>query len=242
MKDISYGTRAKLGLVYPAPGWTMEPEFYKMSPEGVITCTTRVSLLETSEKELEIFAKESIEATKVLAQAPVDVIALGCTSGSFIGGVEFDKNLIKEMKEVSGGVPCITTSSAVVKALKSFNIKKIAVATPYIKEVNERGKKYLEESGFDVKNLKGLNLLTDREIDIQPLETVYNLAEEVDNKDAEAVVILCTGIRSIGILDYLEKDLGKPVISAIQATFWHSLRTAGIKEKIEGYGSLLELY
>lgn len=146
------------------------------------------------------------------------------------------------MKEVSGGVPCITTSSAVVEALKSFNIKKIAVATPYIKDVNERGKNYLEESGFDVKNLKGLNLLTDREIDIQPLETVYNLAKEVDTKDAEAVVILCTGIRSIGILDYLEKDLGKPIISAIQATFWHSLRTAGIKEKIEGYGSLLELY
>ncbi len=45
MKDFSYGARAKIGLIYPAQGWVMEPEFYAMSPEGVITCTTRVHIL-----------------------------------------------------------------------------------------------------------------------------------------------------------------------------------------------------
>src|SRR5699024_9790912 len=98
-----------------------------------------------------------------------------------------------------------------------------------IEEVNKKGKLFLEDNGFNVTNILGLGLLYDSEIDNQSLETVYKLAKRVDTVDAEAVVILCTGIRSIAILEYLEKDLGKPVISANQATFWYSLRVSGIE-------------
>ncbi|HLR34142.1 MAG TPA: hypothetical protein VK071_02305 [Tissierellales bacterium] len=242
MKDFAYGGRVKIGLIYPAPGWVMEPEFYKMSPEGVITCTTRISLLETNEEQLSKIGSQAIKAVKLLSQAPVDVIALGCTSGSFIGGYHYDKELIKNMEKASSGTTCITTSRAVVSALKALKVKKVAVATPYIEEVNKKGKLFLEDNGFNVTNILGLGLLYDSEIDNQSLETVYKLAKRVDTVDAEAVVILCTGIRSIAILEYLEKDLGKPVISANQATFWYSLRVSGIEEKIKSYGSLLEKY
>lgn len=241
MKDFSYGGRAKIGLVYPAPGWVMEAEFSKMSPEGVITCATRISLHETNEEGLSQIGNEAIKAAKLLAQAPVDIIVLGCTSGSFMGGAQYDKEVIQKMEE-SSGLPCITTSSSVVDALKQLGVKKIAVATPYIEEVYMKGKSFLEESGFQVTNIKGLDLLYDRDIDSQSLERVYKLAKEVDTDDAEAVVILCTGIRSIGIIDHLEKDLKKPVISAIQASFWNSIRRSGVGEKIQGYGSLLENY
>jgi len=241
MKDFDYGARAKIGLVYPSPGWVMEPEFYAMSPEGVITCTTRISLFETNKEQLSLMGETGVEATKLLSQAPVDVIALGCTSGSFIGGYEYDKKLIKDMEKASGGIPCITTSNGVVEGLNTLEVKKVAVATPYIQEVNESGKRYLEENGFEVTNIIGLDLLYDKDIDSQSLETVYKLAKEADTEDADAVAILCTGIRSVGILEHLEEDLGKPVISAIQATFWHALRTAGVGDKLEGFGSLLKL-
>ena len=242
MNDFSYGARAKIGLIYPAPGWVMEPEFYEMSPQGVITCTTRISLLETNTQHLSKLGDQAIEATKLLIEAPVDVVALGCTSGSFIGGSKYDKELITKMEQASGGTPCTTTSSAVIAALQAFNAKKISVATPYIDEVNIKGRAFLENNGFEVLKLKGLGFLYDSEIDSQNLETVYKLAKEVDTKDTDVIAILCTGIRSVPILDMLEKDLGKPVISAIQATFWHSLRLSGVKEKITGYGSLLEKY
>lgn len=242
MQDFSYGARAKLGLIYPSPGWVMEPEFYQMSPEGVITCTTRVSNVETNVEQLSLIGDKSIEAVKMLIQAPVDVIALGCTSGSFVGGVEYDKNLTRKMEAVSKGVPCITTSSSVLEALRAYGVKRIAVATPYIDEVNEKARLFLEDSGLEVTNLIGLGLLYDSEIDSQSLETVYKLSKDADTVDAEAVVILCTGIRSVPILKMLEQDLGKPVISAIQATFWNSLRVSGVMDKISGYGSLLELF
>lgn len=242
MKDFSYGARAKIGLIYPAQGWVMEPEFYAMSPEGVITCTTRIRHYETNIEQLSGMGERAIDAAKTLAQAPVDVIALGCTSGSFIGGSKYDKELIEKMEESAGGVTCITTSGSVVKALKDMNVKKLAIATPYIEEVNVKAKLFLEEYGFEITKMKGLGLLYDSEIDMQSLEVIYNLAKEVDTEEADAVAILCTGTRSIPILDHLERDLGKPVISAIQATFWNALRICKVQDEIDGYGSLLKEY
>ncbi|WP_320048056.1 aspartate/glutamate racemase family protein [uncultured Ilyobacter sp.] len=240
MKDFLYGEIAKVGLIYPCGGWIMEPEFYEMSPMGVSTYTTRVLLDDVNENELSKLGDRTINATKLLCKAPVDIIALGCTSGSFIGGAKYDEELIKKMEKASGGVPCTTTSSAVVAALRNLNVKKVALATPYTNDVNMRAKIYLEEYGFKVTNICGLGLINDSEIDRQKLEVIYKLAKDANTDDAEAVAILCTGIRSIPILEALEKDLGKPVISAVQATFWHCLCMTGIKEKISGYGSLLE--
>ena len=42
MDDLDYGGRAKIGLIYPAMGWVMEPEFNAMAPKGVSIQTTRV--------------------------------------------------------------------------------------------------------------------------------------------------------------------------------------------------------
>ncbi|ABR47403.1 Asp/Glu racemase [Alkaliphilus metalliredigens QYMF] len=241
MSDFSYGGRAKIGLIYPAPGWVMEPEFYLMAPWGVSTYTTRISLKHVNVAELRKLGDQSVEAAELLAQAPLDVIALGCTSGSFVNGSRYDQELIEKMEGVSGGIPCTTTSTAVVAALKALHVTKIAVATPYIDEVNLKAKNFLEAEGLDVVNIKGLGLLQDIEIDRQDMETVYRLAKEVDHVEAQAIVILCTGLRSVPIIEALENDLGKPVISAIQATFWHCLRLSGVRENVEGYGSLLRI-
>ena len=43
-----------------------------------------------------------------------------------------------------------------------------------------------------------------------------------------------------GIAAEGEKWLGKPVISANAATYWHALRTNGITDQVPGQGTLLE--
>ncbi|MFZ7103305.1 MAG: maleate cis-trans isomerase family protein [Peptococcaceae bacterium] len=237
--DDLYGWRARIGLIYPAPGWVMEPEFYAMAPRGVAAYTTRISLQDVQAGELSNIGARSLEAVKLLAQAPLDVIALGCTSGSFINGPAYERQLSKDMTALAGGIPCITTSAAVCTALNYLHIKKLTVVTPYVDEVNDRARSYLEEKGLEIMQIRGLGLAYDSEIDRQDLETVYRFTGESDVKESEAVLILCTGLRSIPILDFLEQDLGKPVISAVQATFWNCLRIAGVQDKIRGFGSLL---
>jgi len=53
------------------------------------------------------------------------------------------------------------------------------------------------------------------------------------------VLIGGTGFRCVGILEVLEHDLKRPVISANQASLWHCLRRSGVHTAVEGYGSLL---
>jgi maleate cis-trans isomerase len=46
---------------------------------------------------------------------------------------------------------------------------------------------------------------------------------------------------TLPVLDILETDLGKPVISSASAMMWHALRRSGVRQPIPGYGRLLAL-
>ena len=60
-------------------------------------------------------------------------------------------------------------------------------------------------------------------------------------QEADGVLIAGTGFRCVGILDALERDLQRPVVSANQASLWHCLRLSGVRTPIGGYGNLLRL-
>ena len=46
------------------------------------------------------------------------------------------------------------------------------------------------------------------------------------------------GMPTVAVLDLLERDLGKPVISAAGAMMWNALRIAGVAPAMPGYGRL----
>lgn len=237
--------RARIGLIYPADG-LIDDEFWKFTPKGVSVHITRVSVptekitvkmvTELSE------SKEIEEAARILKIIKPNVIAYACTSASFIRGVGKDLEIAERIEKVAG-IPAITTSTAVVDALNALKIKKVAVYAPYIDEINLILKKFLEESGFDVVNINlswGLQINYEWDFYSTSPWIVYELAKRVNTKDAEGIFIACTGFRTAEFLEPLEVDLGKPVVSANQATMWKALRMAGVRERISGYGVLFE--
>ena len=238
-----YGWRARIGLMYMASSIVMEPEFYMMAPRGVSIHTTRIILPSCTVNGLTEMAesKEIERCTELLAAAPLNVIIFGGTSASFIKGYGWDREMINRMQKVSNGIPATTTSTSVIKALKALNLTNIAFATPYNSEVNQRGKNFFESNGCKVVAMKGLGLERDHDIGSVSLEAVYNLARETDTPDANGLVISCTNLRTVEKIDILEKDLKKPVVSAIQASFWDCLRISGVFESSQGFGKLLTI-
>jgi len=70
----------------------------------------------------------------------------------------------------------------------------------------------------------------------------HEVAEEVEaHNDAEALFISCTAIRAVDVVGRIERALGKPVITSIQAMFWQALGYAGHFKPIAGYARLLRL-
>ena len=242
MKEY-YGWRAKIGLVYPAEGLVMEPEFMAMAPDGVSIHTARVDLLDATIEGLsEMMDDERIEtAARMLGgRGHTDVVTFGGTSATFMRGIGYDQDVIRRMEGVMQNVPASTTSTAALRALKAVGARKVSFVGPYIDEVTERGGAFFAANGFDVTGAHGMGFSDNLELNDIPLQRVYDYAKSVAETDADTVFISCTGLRTIGAIEALEDDLGRPVVSAIQATFWDALRITGINEAKPGFGSLFE--
>lgn len=235
-----YGWRARLGLIVPATNTINEAEFWRMAPEGVTVHTARATATgEFSVAYFERLRASARDGADHLATAEVDLIAYGCTSGSIVCPLE---EIVSDLHGRTG-LPVIATAGSVVAALRALSVRRVAVATPYVDFVNEAERDFLHAQGFEVTSLHGLRLgetqTERRAIGRVPPEHVYRMARRVDRPEAEAIFISCTNLATIDVIERIEADLGKPVVTSNQACFWNSLRLAGVPDSIKGYGKLL---
>jgi maleate isomerase len=222
----------------PSSDFVLELDAFNMVPKGVSVHFTRIPLPQPDTPEIIMeLAKDVEKYAKLFSPLGVDVIAFGCTAGSFIGGPGYDQQIIDRISKVSG-TKATTTSTSVVAALKTLKIKSISVLAPYVDEVVQKLGEFLKENGFDVPKIKGLGLDADLKIALVSPEDIYRHAKSVFVPEAEGLFISCTTFRASDVIEVLERDLGVPVVTANQATLWNMLRMAGIKEKIDGYGQL----
>jgi maleate isomerase len=234
-----YGWRGRLGLIVPTGNTTMECEFNRMAPDGVSVHANRIYLRNVTPEHLLEMEHDAEASAKGLEACAVGVLAFGCTSGSFVGGAGYDERLIKRMEDATG-IPATTTSSAVLRGLRAMGVHRVAMATPYIDDVNRIERQFLEDNGVEVTDMAGGGIVETPEIQLCEPHVAYRRAREVDNDRAEAVFISCTGFRTIEFIERLERDLGKPVITANQATFADSLRILGVRDVAPGFGGLFE--
>lgn len=241
MKDY-YGWRARIGLIYIADSTVMEPELYAMAPEGVSIHTARIDLVDPSVAGLaNMMAGDEVEAAaRLLGKAPLKVVTFGGTSATFLEGMGFDRKIISRMETVLPNIPASTTSTAALRALRALKVQKISFVSPYVLDIVELGRRFFQENGFEVTGAHGIGIADDAGLNSLPLERMYSFAKKVVEPDAEAVFISCTAVRTVGAIATLEADLGVPVVSSNQATFWDALRISGVNGGKPGFGTLFD--
>lgn len=235
-----YGYRGKIGLIVPSTNTVIEPEFNRMAPMGVSVHSARIMLLgQASVESYQAMGDETGRAAAELATAEPDIIAWGCTSGSCVVPREQLEGAIVERSNI----PAVSTMSALFDALKAYGAKTISLGTPYVQFVNETEVEVIEREGIKVASWYGLGLGETQEerrgIGRVPPESLFRLARYIDHPDSEVIFLSCTNLATIEMIEALEEEIGKPVISSNLVTFWASLRRMGIKDKIDGFGSLL---
>jgi maleate cis-trans isomerase len=113
------------------------------------------------------------------------------------------------------------------------------VVTPYVELTNERLKEFLRAFDIRVTHLGTFDMLDMFDhAKILP-EEIYRKVRASDSDEAEALFVACTQLRALEVLDRLERDLGKPVYSAIQATAWQAYAAMGVDPGLSDCGSLL---
>ncbi|EBA18478.1 Asp/Glu/hydantoin racemase [Roseobacter sp. SK209-2-6] len=239
MFDKGRHHRAKIGFVLLATEQTIEDDISQLCPKGVGAHFTRAWIEDSI--TVDSFNRHAGDlaraASTLLPDGSLDVICYGCTSGSLVIGEE------RVAAELTKGAPYAKPTSliaAVIAALRAIGARRIAVATPYLEEINRREVQYLENAGFHVTGIRGLQLEKDSDMIRVSPEYLAEFAGQSDTPDSDALFISCGALRSLEIVDRLEQRLGKPVICSNQAMMWHVLRLAGISDRIEGYGQLLQ--
>jgi maleate isomerase len=236
------GYLARIGLIFIASSVVMDQEMAAMAAPGVAVHTTRIKLPKVTVQGIEemMNAPQLEEAARLVGSAPIDVLCFGGTSASFLHGIAYDVALTQKLKQWAPGPKITTASTGALAALSKVGAGKVALATPYVDEVHAKALRFLSESGHEVVSHSNRGISEDRALAEVSLEEVFDQVCAVDHPDASAIFISCTNFRSAGVIEALEAELKKPVISAVQASFWHCLQVLGVAGAKPGYGRLFD--
>jgi maleate isomerase len=131
------------------------------------------------------------------------------------------------------GVPAaVTTSGAVVSALRALGARRVAVATPYDEAITALLFAFLGGAGIAVTRADHLGL--DSAIWAVPREVTLGLVRRAWTDDCDAVFVSCTNLATYDAIPELEEELGVPVVSANQATMWAAVALAGLSAQGAG--------
>lgn len=224
----------KLGIIVPSWNTVMEQEVQRMADGVMSVHSARIPHDADTEEKLLWLGTQAPAAAALLAHAKVDVICYGCAAGGFLKGPVDDRALGEKISKETGK-PVAVSSAAVAEALRTLGAKRISLASPYAPWLNERLKQYLTAAGFEVMAMQGLDTQNHSAVTNERIEA---LIAGVDRPETQAIFVSCSNFPTLGIIESMEKKLGKPIVASNQASMWKMLRLVGDKRTIAGAGRL----
>jgi maleate isomerase len=233
----------RLGVLVPAGNPTIEPELYRMAPRAVTIHFARLESLAGEPGAADGMERRTLgyldsvpAAIHSMEALRVGVVVLAHTAVSYLGGFGAEPALLDRIATLSGAHP-LTAATAIAEALRHLGARRIALATPYPEVIASAGRAYWTAAGFQIVAHRGLPGVTN--IYEETEARADALGREADVPEADAVVVSGTGLPTAGIVERLERDLGKPVVTSQTAMLWRALRLLAVKEPVTGYGRLL---
>jgi maleate cis-trans isomerase len=175
-----------------------------------------------------------------LARQPLDFLMV--TGELFLSfkGPGSDLEILDVVEQITA-VPASTVLTAVVRGCRALGLKRIVMASPFPEDQDERLLKFLAHYDIDVVAFRGLGCPNADAIWELPPASGYELASALlrEHPDVDGVYLPCNKWRTISVIEQIEQNHQKPVVTNTQAWVWEALRLMNMRKPIAGYGRLL---
>ncbi|MEP4377363.1 MAG: hypothetical protein ABJ215_09185 [Alphaproteobacteria bacterium] len=228
-----FGPRGTFALFIPLQNANMQPEYEMLRPEGINNQIYRFTL----------------EVPDKVPDAILRVVegGLGCWPDQVIIGNNVEMRVWTpdqhaeyrgKLQEAIGDIPLVTATDAAVAALKTMGAKRIAALSPMSDVYSKSVQNYYETMGFEVPYHAGLQVKKPEDIIKVTLEDALAGFRSLDHDDVDTFLHVGAALGIVDMVEELEKELGRPVVSTNIATYWYALRRHGITDPLEGFGQL----
>ena len=255
----NWGWQARIGMFIVSSEPVPEAEWWAMMPPGVSVHAARIAAptpwARWDDKRSSVEPEDDLaRGAQHFAAMRLTAVVIGHSSSSIVGGQGWDAAVIDKLSTLLAPNTIVTTNGRDCQAaLKASNVAKPFLVFPawFGDATLERGVEYFAEHGFQPaghlrvdpgrswRDVAPQQLYPQGMAFEQDVEALYRQVRAACPADADGVLIAGTGLRCVGVLDALERDLQRPVISANQASLWHCLRLIGVRTPVSGYGLLL---
>jgi maleate cis-trans isomerase len=227
----------RLGVVIPSVNVVLEDDFHRMRPAGVTTHVARMFFDRTLSpvETLEAQVASAHEAVRHLQTADVRAIAFACTSGSFFKGVDWDRDLSASLGAIAD-CPVVTTATACGRALGHLGVGSVAIVSPYSDDINQRFVPFLEHFGVTTVAMRRLDSTYPESV---TPDMITGAVRDIRSRRYDALLLACTGMAAIDLIDPLEQETGRRVVTSNQATLWALLSAVGVRPRYRRFGTLM---
>ncbi|MCW1383815.1 arylmalonate decarboxylase [Novosphingobium sp. KCTC 2891] len=244
-KDVQ-GYRYKFGVLGPSTNTIVQPDFDDLRPHGVTNHYSRIIVSNAKAVSNETFmagaweiSDNTIDAVRGVMTCAPDHLVMGMSAVTFFGGAEGALKWRENVEAVSG-LRVSTGAEALAAALAAYgNIRKVAFFSPYYPTANAEVRRFLSDHGYDTVRdvpLQAPSWTAIAEIDEARIRQTFHL---LDGDDVDALIQVGTNVSAMRFCAAAETWLGKPVIAINTATYWHALRTCGVRDHVHGFGRLM---
>ena len=241
------GFRAKFGVLAPSTNTTVQPEFDAMRPRGVTNHHSRLLIPDmrvTGDasflRMMHNIRSALMPALEAVLTCRPDYVVLGMSSETFWDGLKGSDKLRKKL-EKRARVGVAMGSEACRAALRACgrSVKRLGIITPYMPVGDRQVRRFFADCGYEAVNLLGLRCASPVLIAHVTPARLRDAIARVNRGGVDAVVQVGTNLAMAAGAAEAERRLGKPVIAINTATYWYALRQYGIRDKVDGWGSLL---
>ena len=223
--SIEYAQKGLIGVFTPQANTTVEPEMAVLTPPGYAWINARMtSGCVTINERLLDYMQQFPAAVRQFANAPFDALAIACTGSSYLIGRDREAAMLAEIQAMTGK-PAMTGASASVDALRQLGAKRIGLVSPYKSDLDAESASFWRSCGFDVV----AEISAYRESGaFHPIYSLPGAAaeaalREIDGAGLDAVLMLGTGMPTLGPIAHVPYVGRAPVLSCMLCLVWRAV-------------------